>query len=274
MTTGNVSQKNQVFWDELCGSGQAEKLGIERYDSDSLTIFDNWFFEYYSYLDNQIPFNNLKGKDILEIGLGFGSVSQRIVEAGANYSGLDIAKGPVEIVNERIKNIKRIGKATQGDILFPHFAGESFDFIISIGCFHHTGDMGKAINNCFKLLRSTGKLIFMVYNALSYRRFRLAFFSTISYLTREVLGYRGVVGSRSSNVIGAYDRNSQGESAPYTDWISIRSLKSMCDKFSKFSTSLENIDTGFPFSLSNREHLLQTKWPKLFGLDIYVTVEK
>ena len=37
----------------------------------------------------------LKDKRALEIGLGYGSLSQKMAEAGAGYTGLDIAAGPV-----------------------------------------------------------------------------------------------------------------------------------------------------------------------------------
>ena len=39
--------------------------------------------------------------------MGFGSVSQKIIECGADYHGLDIAQIPVSIVKERLKNLDK-----------------------------------------------------------------------------------------------------------------------------------------------------------------------
>ena len=41
----------------------------------------------------------MRGKKVLEVGLGYGSVAQRIAENGAVYTGLDIAEGPVEMAD-------------------------------------------------------------------------------------------------------------------------------------------------------------------------------
>jgi SAM-dependent methyltransferase len=50
------------------------------------------------------------------------------------------------------------------------FADGSFDAIVAIGCLHHTGDIGGAIESCRRLLAPGGILIGMVYYAYSYRR--------------------------------------------------------------------------------------------------------
>jgi len=270
----SISNENRAFWDELCGTKFAQSLGIDNANMDSLDEYDEWYFRYYPYLFKHIPLKQFAGKDVLEIGLGFGSVSQRIIESDARYQGLDIARGPADIVNRRIQFSEGIGLTSVGSILDSPYKNESFDFIVSIGCFHHTGNMQGAIDECFRILKPSGKLILMVYNALSYRRFRMAFFNTVKYIFRELFGYRGVIESKSNREIAAYDTNIEGESAPHTDWVSIKSLKSYCSKFSIFSAVLENINKEFPFKFSRRDILLKTKLPKIMGLDIYAITEK
>ena len=50
-----------------------------------------------------------------------GSVAQRIAENGADYYGLDIAEGPVALVNSRLHEKRLDGRATEGNILnCPH----------------------------------------------------------------------------------------------------------------------------------------------------------
>jgi SAM-dependent methyltransferase len=275
MKQNNVSSENEKFWDELCGSQLAKVLNINDTSPHSLKKFDDWYFNFYPYLNDYIPFADLKCKDVLEVGLGYGTVSQKIAESGSNYKGLDIAAGPVDMVNHRLEQNGLSGAAVQASILEPPFEKNSFDVIVAIGCLHHTGNLKEAIKQCHQLLRNGGKLIFMVYYAYSYRRFIQAPIDTFNYLLSEVLlGKRDVVSGTTTRHRAAYDVNKDGEGAPHTDWISKRSLKKMCYQFSTFDSRIENIDNGTPFQPWTRVQLLGTKIPRLVGLDLYAVACK
>lgn len=277
MTEANqktISEENARFWDELCGSQLARYLGITGSSPQSLKTFDDWYFDFYPYLDRHIEFASLKGKTVLEIGLGYGTVSQKLAESGAIYSGLDIATGPVNMVNHRLSQNMLDGLATEGSVLNPPFANESFDVIIAIGCLHHTGDLKRAIENCLDLLRPGGRLTFMVYYAYSYRRWMQAPLDTLSYFLKEQKGERGVVGASGSRQRAAYDKSVSGEGAPHTDWISRKSLADLCAGCSKLEMNIENIDVIPPFKFWSRVKLLKTKLPSMFGLDLYATATK
>jgi SAM-dependent methyltransferase len=276
MTTpqDNVSHKNSEFWNELCGSQLAKVLGIVDSKPESLKKFDDWYFDFYPYLFDHIPFQDMKGKDVLEIGLGYGTVAQRLAETGCNYTGLDIAAGPVHMVNHRIEQNNLSGKAVQGSALEPPFAPTSFDYIVAIGCLHHTGNLALAVDQCHKLLKPGGQLIFMVYSAYSYRRWRMSTSATLSYLGRELMGHRGVVGESREKDRAAYDTGASGGGAPHTDWISKKSLNALCKKYASFNGTYENIDQEPPFLLTPRVELLKTRWPRLAGLDLYATATK
>ncbi|WP_439536406.1 class I SAM-dependent methyltransferase [Methyloversatilis sp.] len=274
MIDSEISKSNSEFWNELCGSHLAKVLGIVDSSIQSLKKFDDWYFDFYPYLFDYIPFEDLRGMDVLEVGLGYGTVAQRLAESGCRYTGLDIAAGPVHMVNHRLLQNSLPGKAVQGSILDPVFEEQSFDAIVAIGCLHHTGDLTLAIQRCFKMLRPKGRLIFMVYSAYSYRRWRLTPKGTVSYFGRELFGYRGVVGHSRDKDRAAYDASAGGAGAPHTDWISKKSLRSLCSEFSGFSANYENIDQEPPFTASPRVALLKTRWPRLMGLDLYAVAVK
>jgi SAM-dependent methyltransferase len=275
MKQPDIDEENSAFWNTLCGTNFAKTLGVTDDSPASLKRFDDWYFAFYPYLFIHVPFDEFKGADVLEAGLGYGTVSQRIAEAGARYFGLDIAPGPVWMANHRLQQAGLPGQARQGSILATDFADQTFDFIVAIGCLHHTGDLPRAILECHRILRPGGRLVFMVYYAYSYRRYYLARRETIRYAFRELLGYRGVVEARTRGERVAYDANAAGEAAPHTDFISRRSLRHLCSRFSRFSAQTENIDTGEPFtSRASRRELLKTLWPRLCGLDLYTTAIK
>lgn len=274
MSIKDKSKANASFWDELCGSQLAKVLGIKDSSKASLKKFDDWYFDYYPYLNEHIKFNNLKNKDVLEIGLGYGTVSQKIDFSGAIYNGLDIALGPVNMVNHRIKQNKLMGKAIQGSILEPEFKDESFDVIVAIGCLHHTGNLKQAIQNCFRLLRPGGSLIFMVYYAYSYRRWTQSFWTTLKYFISECKGKLGVVGSSTKNNRAGYDTNEAGEAAPHTDWISKKSMAVLCKNFSEVSYKVENMGNQIGPIIMSRERLINSSIPQKLGLDLYVKATK
>lgn len=269
-----VDEKNVAFWDELCGTHLATTLGITDASPASLEKFDNWFFDFYPYVFEHVPLHDLADRDVLEVGLGYGSLSQKIAQAGARYCGLDIAPGPVGMIRHRLGQAGLPGKGEEGSILAAPFPSDSFDRIITIGCLHHTGDMARAIEECWRMLRPGGSLMAMVYYAYSYRRWAQAPRQTLHYLRSEVLGYRGVMVPEGDRDKWDYDHNSAGQAAPHTDFISVKSLRHMCRRFSQFNWKRRNINQEPPFKKRTREQLLKTWWPNICGLEIYMTAIK
>ena len=265
-----IDVRNAEFWNELCGTSLARQLGITDDSLESLRKFDQWYFDFYPYLTRHIRFEMLNGRRVLEVGLGYGSVAQRLAESGADYAGLDIAAGPVAMTNHRLRLNGLRGEARRGSILDAPFADASFDAIVAIGCYHHTGNLERAFGESHRLLRPGGSLIAMVYNAYSYRRWSTAFGPTLRYFMWDFLGAAGR--PRTSQVErAAYDANVEGGAAPHTDFVSRHHLRRLCRNFSEFHAKLENIDQERPFRESAPEsELLRTAWPSICGLDIYL----
>jgi SAM-dependent methyltransferase len=262
---------NRVFWDELCGSQFARSIGVVDRTSESLKRFDDWYLRFYPYLDRHLSLESLRGRRVLEVGLGYGTVAQRIAEHGAEYVGLDIAAGPVSMVRHRLAQCGLAGQAVQGSILSPPLETASFDAVIAIGSLHHTGDLRGAIHSCRSLLRPGGRLTLMVYYAYSYRQAIQNPREVLAYARAESCGYRGVMQSGSEVARGAYDRNADGAAAPHTAFISRASLRALCDGFGLFECNLENVDRESPFEDMTRQQLLESEIPRDMGLDLYAT---
>src|SRR5688500_1928702 len=97
-TQTDVDARNASFWDELCGTTLAKQLGVTDDSPESLARFDRYYLGLYPYLEGYLPQPRGDGERLLEIGLGYGTVSQILASRGFDYNGLDIAGGPVEMV--------------------------------------------------------------------------------------------------------------------------------------------------------------------------------
>ena len=262
------SVANSLFWNELCGSALARTLGIKDSSPDSLKRFDDWYFDFYPYL---LPFVNVAhigGQRVLEVGLGYGSLSQKIAEAGAIYTELDIAAGPVGMVNHRLAQRGLPGCAVRGSVLECPFPDQSFDVAIAIGSLHHTGNLALALRELRRVLVPGGHLIFMVYNALSYRRWLRWPLST----ARHVLWTRGLQSMKplsSESERKAYDADSEGNAAPETVFSSRRELRATMADWSIKVMQLENVGDEGLLRFVTRSLKLKTIGPWA-GLDIYI----
>ena len=268
MSSPAIDAANAAFWDELCGSSFARALGVTDRSVPSLQRFDKAYLDLYPYLLRHVPAHTMRGQNVLEIGLGYGTLSQRIAAAGAHYNGLDIAAGPVDMVNHRLRMAALSGSAIQGSMLECPFPDASMDCVASIGCFHHTGNQQRCIDEAFRVLRPGGRAFIMVYNRFSYRQWMRWPTATL----RAALG-------RSDTVVDsqrkAYDANAAGDGAPETVFTSTAEFRVMLARFSRVSIVRENCDhitlrgrTLFP------RNLLLGSLGRAAGLDLYASATK
>jgi SAM-dependent methyltransferase len=256
-----IDAQNAEFWNTLCGTGLAQMLGITDGSPASLKKFDDWYLDYYPYLLRHVPVDTLRGRDVLEIGLGYGTLSQKIAEAGARYSGLDIAAGPVEMVNARLAQRGLPGRALQGSMLECPFPDESFDCVVSIGCFHHTGDAQRCMDETWRVLRPGGHAYLMVYNRFSLRQWK--------DFPRQTLAAAWRTPKTSAAQRAAYDVDAEGRAAPETQFFSVRQVKAMMARFARVECAKENCDD---FILKRRS--LLPILGRALGLDIYIHAVK
>lgn len=137
-------------------------------------IYDNSTFynEYKEMREGQINANelieipimksilpDLKGKKILDLGCGNGSMSKYFIEKGASYVlALDISQNMINEAKE-----KNSAKNINYDVLSMEeisTINEKFDIVFSSLAFHYIEDFNKLTNDINNLLNENGMLIF------------------------------------------------------------------------------------------------------------------
>jgi SAM-dependent methyltransferase len=263
-----LDQANARFWDELCGSTLAREIGIRDHSAESLRRFDRAYLDFYPYLLQRVPVDSMRGQRVLEVGLGYGTLGQKIAEAGGHYSGLDIAAGPVRMMNERLLMARMAGEAKQGSMLECPYPDRTFDCVVSIGCFHHTGDTRRCLDETWRVLKAGGIAYLMIYNRFSYRQW----FGWPLQTLRALMGARGAAKEAQR---AAYDVNAAGGAAPETEFFSSRDLKRMLGRFSQVSIEKENCEAlRIGGRLLLARHRLLPVVGRLVGLDLYVKAVK
>jgi ubiquinone/menaquinone biosynthesis C-methylase UbiE len=273
MQSVSPSDLNAEFWNELCGTNLATKLGISDWSPKSLAIFDSWYFNFYPYLKPFLSEALLNKQSILEVGLGFGSVSTFLASSKNSYTGLDIAESAVAMCNSRLFEIGKRQGAVHGDALSAPFHDSHFEAVVAIGSLHHTGDFDQAISEMVRVVKLGGVVCGMVYSIFSLRNFLIQPVKTIRY---AVINFRTPVRIKADEKLRwLSDHNQNGEPAPSTEYFSRKALKQILGKFGDVKITTHNLGSlPLPFGIGNslRKKLIRTKLASLLGLDLYFII--
>jgi SAM-dependent methyltransferase len=179
-------QTVQIFWqDHACGDAQVGGLH-ERFHDDYekfFTDYDRFRYQNERHLPACIDALNVADKQVLEIGLGEGSDSERLIRRGAHWSGVDLTAESVARVQTRL-TLRELPhqELRQGSVLDLPFADDSFDIVFSHGVLHHVPDIKQAQSEIHRVLRPGGELVVMLY-----ARWSLNYLVSIGLIRRAVL---------------------------------------------------------------------------------------
>ncbi len=114
--------------------------------------------------DKIIPFQQLEGKPVLEIGCGMGLHAELMTRAGAAVTAIDISQTSVDATRRRLELKGLSASVLQMDACELAFPDESFDFVWSWGVIHHSARTGLVIKEIHRVLKPGGETRAMVYN--------------------------------------------------------------------------------------------------------------
>ncbi len=99
----------------------------------------------------------LKGKNLLEVGSGAGRFTELLVKGGANVHTVDLSVA-VEVNKENIGDAAnyRIAQASVYELPFPK---QSFDIVVCLGVIQHTPSSEKTVEALWQMVKPGGLLV-------------------------------------------------------------------------------------------------------------------
>ncbi|MBI5848248.1 MAG: class I SAM-dependent methyltransferase [Nitrospirae bacterium] len=182
------------------------------------------FFEQYRrfrygkehHLDWLINWRSAAGKDLLEIGLGVGADASRWAAYAMSYTGVDLTTESVEATKRHFEILDLKGSILKGNAEALPFADNSFDLVYSHGVIHHTTDIMKALSEIFRVTRSEGEIVLMLYSKDSFNYWgRIQFYFRLRFLLALL---KTSISLRTSEPWTGHISNFRREGPSYFSW--------------------------------------------------------
>jgi ubiquinone/menaquinone biosynthesis C-methylase UbiE len=212
----------QDFWNQQsCGEiyavGQSD---TEFYESESKNRY-----QLEHYILGFAKFNEGKGKDVVEIGVGMGADHVEWAKScPKSLTGIDLTPRAIEHTKKRLALYGLESNIRVGDAENLSFEDNSFDIVYSWGVLHHSPDTPKAIDEVYRILRPGGTARIMIYQTYSLNGYMLW------------IRYGLLAGHPFRSLEDIYFHHLE---SPGTKAYTVNQAKEMCAKFSKVNTAVQ-----------------------------------
>jgi len=111
-----------------------------------------------------VPFDQTRGKRVLEIGCGNGADGVIFAMHGADYTGVDLTQTALDATQQHFNVLGLQGRFQIENAEQLDFSDRSFDFVYSHGVLHHTPHPDMAFREVYRVLKPGGKAVLMLYH--------------------------------------------------------------------------------------------------------------
>ena len=120
-------------------------------------------------------FNRWKGKRVLEIGAGIGTMAINFARAGADYTGVELSEESLKLTQQRFDVYGYTGRFYQGNAeeLTRFVPIEAYDLVFTWGVIHHSPNPGKILQQARNYMGTGTMLKVMVYASNSWKNFMI-----------------------------------------------------------------------------------------------------
>lgn len=161
------------FWDSRpCNINHSRApLGTKQYFDE----VEQKKFKAEPHIKQFCEFKKWKGKKVLEIGTGIGTMAINFARAGAIYTGVELSKVSLDLAMQRFdvygySGMFYLGNAEELDSFVP---ADHYDLVFSWGVVHHSPNPKRIIEQCANYMRNGSTLKIMVYAAHSWKNYMI-----------------------------------------------------------------------------------------------------
>lgn len=115
------------------------------------------------YLRDFLPDEQIRDKQIVDVGSSVGEIAHGLADRGARMTGLDLSYASLK----RCKQINPGMPILNGNALELPFHNATFDHAISIGVLHHTPDARRGFREVARVTKPGGIIVIFLYNFYS-----------------------------------------------------------------------------------------------------------
>ena len=156
----------RAYWDR-----HIHDLEITRHPVGSRGFFDDldrYHFEKLHHLLRLVPFDEYRGRRVLEVGCGAGVDLVRFARGGAEVTGVDLARPAIDLARANFEQQGLQGEFRVADGEQLPFPDDSFDLVFAHGVVQYTPNPQRLVDECRRVLKPGGDAIFQVYNRVSW----------------------------------------------------------------------------------------------------------
>jgi ubiquinone/menaquinone biosynthesis C-methylase UbiE len=199
-----TEQSIHQFWDSHpCGDSQVESLKGDY--EEFFQRYDAFRYSREAHILKRLDAIDLKGKRVLEIGLGQGSDSEQMIKRGSIWSGMDLTPESIDRVSTRLR-IRQLPyeRLECASALSIPFADNSFDIVFSHGVLHHVPNVISAQLEIARVLKPGGRLIVMLYARRS-----LNYLVAIGFVRRLAVAILYLSGIKGRGIVAGHIANAR-----------------------------------------------------------------
>jgi SAM-dependent methyltransferase len=155
----------QEFWNrQSCGEVYATGDTL----TDRLEAQARARYELEPYIFDFARFEDGRGRDVLEIGVGMGADHLEWAKhTPRSLTGVDLTPRAIELTRARLDAYGLASRLECGDAEGLPFPDDSFDLVYSWGVLHHSPDTPRAVAEVYRVLRPGGIARVMIYHRWS-----------------------------------------------------------------------------------------------------------
>jgi ubiquinone/menaquinone biosynthesis C-methylase UbiE len=162
---GRAKRDIHDFW-SASACGEAYAIGPDQNSRQEAQAKARYGLE--PYLRPFAKFEDGRGRDVLEIGIGMGADHVEWARSQPrSLTGIDLTERAIEFTRARLATAGLASNLVVADAENLPFADESFDLVYSWGVLHHSPDTAAAFREVGRVLRPGGIARIMIYHSWS-----------------------------------------------------------------------------------------------------------